>query len=498
MKTAGVAAACSAVFPSGERTVADSGACRAGATIGAGVAWRKAPVRPGQGSVVRAHAARGIRGQALRSAQLTSDPELAHSPPQPATCAPPGAGAGRRGAVRRCARSWPPACARRADRTVLAVTATDREAEDLGAAAADLLGRDAVAVLPSWETLPHERLSPRPDTVGRRLSIFRRLADPATAPRRGRRRRAQPDPADRPRPGPAGAGEPAGRRHPRLRRPAGAAGRAGLHAGRDGHRARRVRRPRRASSTSSRPPPSTPCASSSGATRSASCARSPSPTSAPSAPSTRCTPRAAGSCCSPTRSASRAAALGPHPREQPAAARAAGAPRRGHPGRGHGVADPGAGRRAELELLTDLLPAGALVLLADPERIRTRSADLVRTGQEFLEASWFAAGMGGGAPIDVGASAYRDLAEVLEHAAGTGRPVRHAEPAGLAAATTRWPRPCTRSSPTAATPTGRWPTCAPTSPPAAPRCSWSAATAPPSARWSSCARPTCRPSWSSG
>ena len=44
-------------------------------------------------------------------------------------------------------------------------------------------GRDVVAVLPSWETLPHERLSPRPDTVGRRLSIFRRLADPATAPR---------------------------------------------------------------------------------------------------------------------------------------------------------------------------------------------------------------------------------------------------------------------------------------------------------------------------
>src|SRR6187399_1915604 len=33
-------------------------------------------------------------------------------------------------------------------RTVLAVTATDREAEDLGGAVADLLGRDAVAVLP--------------------------------------------------------------------------------------------------------------------------------------------------------------------------------------------------------------------------------------------------------------------------------------------------------------------------------------------------------------
>jgi transcription-repair coupling factor (superfamily II helicase) len=78
---------------------------------------------------------------------------------------------------------------------------------------------------------------------------------------------------------------------------------------------------------------------------------------------------------------------------------------------------------AELELLTDLLPAGALVVLADPERIRTRSADLVRTGQEFLEASWLAAGTGGQAPIDVGASAYRDLGEVLEHATATGHPV---------------------------------------------------------------------------
>ncbi|HYH30967.1 MAG TPA: transcription-repair coupling factor, partial [Pseudonocardia sp.] len=70
-----------------------------------------------------------------------------------------------------------------AGRTVLLVTATDREAEDAGAAAAELLGPDAVAVLPSWETLPHERLSPRPDTVGRRLEIFRRLAAPETAPR---------------------------------------------------------------------------------------------------------------------------------------------------------------------------------------------------------------------------------------------------------------------------------------------------------------------------
>ena len=31
---------------------------------------------------------------------------------------------------------------------------------------------------PAWETLPHERLSPRSDTVGRRLAVLRRLAHP--------------------------------------------------------------------------------------------------------------------------------------------------------------------------------------------------------------------------------------------------------------------------------------------------------------------------------
>src|SRR5205085_9077868 len=77
----------------------------------------------------------------------------------------------------------------------------------------------------------------------------------------------------------------------------------------------------------------------------------------------------------------------------------------------------------ELELLSDLLPPGSAVLLADPERVRTRSADLVRTGQEFLEASWFTAGVGGDAPIDVGASAYRGLDAVLDHAAASGHPV---------------------------------------------------------------------------
>jgi len=71
--------------------------------------------------------------------------------------------------------------------TVVAVTSTGREADDLADELRCLLPPDQVAVYPGWETLPHERLSPRADTVGRRLAVLRRLAhpcddDPTTGP----------------------------------------------------------------------------------------------------------------------------------------------------------------------------------------------------------------------------------------------------------------------------------------------------------------------------
>ena len=88
---------------------------------------------------------------------------------------------------------------------VLAVTATGREAEDLTAALRAYLPADAVAEFPSWETLPHERLSPRSDTVGRRLSVLRRLAHPESydggAPAGGGGPGSRRGPADRGRPG---------------------------------------------------------------------------------------------------------------------------------------------------------------------------------------------------------------------------------------------------------------------------------------------------------
>ncbi|MGN6751832.1 MAG: transcription-repair coupling factor [Intrasporangium sp.] len=61
---------------------------------------------------------------------------------------------------------------------LLVVTATTREAEDLAEALGCFLAHERIAVFPSWETLPHERLSPRSDTVGRRLAVLRRIAHP--------------------------------------------------------------------------------------------------------------------------------------------------------------------------------------------------------------------------------------------------------------------------------------------------------------------------------
>ena len=66
-------------------------------------------------------------------------------------------------------------------RFVLAVTATAREAEDLTAALGSLLPPESVGYFPAWETLPHERLSPRSDTSGQRLAVLRRLAHPDPA-----------------------------------------------------------------------------------------------------------------------------------------------------------------------------------------------------------------------------------------------------------------------------------------------------------------------------
>ncbi|MCT7657320.1 transcription-repair coupling factor [Mycobacterium deserti] len=69
------------------------------------------------------------------------------------------------------------ACALAQAGPLLVVTATGREADDLTAELRGVFG-DAAAMFPSWETLPHERLSPGVDTVGARMMLLRRLANP--------------------------------------------------------------------------------------------------------------------------------------------------------------------------------------------------------------------------------------------------------------------------------------------------------------------------------
>ncbi|GAB4082658.1 transcription-repair coupling factor [Modestobacter muralis] len=75
-----------------------------------------------------------------------------------------------------------------------------------------------------------------------------------------------------------------------------------------------------------------------------------------------------------------------------------------------------------MQLLTDLVPAGTHVLVCDPERVRSRAADLVRTAEEFLAASWQTAAEAGQAPIDLGASSFQDLGDVEDAARGRGLP----------------------------------------------------------------------------
>ena len=76
-------------------------------------------------------------------------------------------------------------------------------------------------------------------------------------------------------------------------------------------------------------------------------------------------------------------------------------------------------------LLVEQLAEGTPVLLCDPEKVRTRAADLIKTGREFLEASWSVAALGSDAPVDVaelGGSGFAELDDVRAAAARSGHP----------------------------------------------------------------------------
>ncbi|SDG17903.1 transcription-repair coupling factor [Pseudonocardia oroxyli] len=305
--------------------------------------------------------------------------------------------------------------------TVLAVTATDREAEELAVAARELV-EGPVEVLPSWETLPHERLSPRPDTVGRRLTLFRSLSgeNPPRIVAAAARSLIQPiapglgtlDPIVL-REGTEYAFEAllerlvelAYTRVEMVTARGEFAVRGGIldlfvptadHPVRIEFWGDEVSELRAFSVADQR--------------------------SMDDPVVTEVTAPACRELLLTGAVRERAALLAKEHENNPQLRELLEHLANGIPTEGMESLIP-ALVGGELQLLTDLLPARARILLADPERIRTRSHDLVRTGQEFLEASWLAAGTGGQAPIDVGASAYRDLGGVLEHATTTGRPV---------------------------------------------------------------------------
>ena len=76
--------------------------------------------------------------------------------------------------------------------------------------------------------------------------------------------------------------------------------------------------------------------------------------------------------------------------------------------------------KPEFKNLLDFLPNNFQVVVIDQPRIKSRAADLVTTNQEFLEASWSSAAMGGAAPIDltglISNGGYSTFDSIREHA----------------------------------------------------------------------------------
>ena len=66
---------------------------------------------------------------------------------------------------------------------IVVAVPTVAEAETLADDLGTWLGPDAVEWFPAWETLPFERVSPSTETMGRRMRVMWRLADPARSPR---------------------------------------------------------------------------------------------------------------------------------------------------------------------------------------------------------------------------------------------------------------------------------------------------------------------------
>lgn len=314
----------------------------------------------------------------------------------------------------------------RQGRSVLVVTATQREAEDLVDTLSDLVEPGEIAYFPSWETLPHERLSPRSDTVGRRLAVLRRIVHPeegelkvVVAPVRSV---LQPQvkglgdlaPVEVHKGDTVEIDDVARRLQDAAYSRVDLVERRGEYAVRGGivdvfppteeHPLRvefwgdDVEEIRSFAVADQRTldevdrlwaPPCRELLMTDDVRR-------------------------------------RAAELGAsHPQLLELTDKIA-----------NGIAVEGMESLApvlvdEMELLVDLMPKDTSVLVLDPERVRSRAQDLVATSEEFLGASWAAAASGGVAPIDLGAASYKSLGEVREHAIESGLAWWSVSPFGL-------------------------------------------------------------------
>jgi transcription-repair coupling factor (superfamily II helicase) len=361
---------------------------------------------------------------------ITGDPQLTHALAEAAT--PGSAGAGLIGPAElrpflAAALVGADGDADRPSRFVLAVTATNREAEELTAALGSLLPGGAAAYFPPWETLPHERLSPRSDTSGQRLAVLRRLA--------------HPDPSD-PRSGPltvvvapvrcllqpmtAGLGE----LEPVRLREGDAVDLDDLVArlvgigyartelvGSRGEMAVRGGILDVFPPTEEHPLRIEFFGDTVEEIRTFRVADQRSLNRAPE-----------GLWAPPCRELLLTAAVRARARqlagEWPGLSEVLGKLAEGITVEGMEAFAPVLADR--MDLLLDYVPAGGCVLACDPERIRARAAELVSTSQEFLDASWVNAAAGGEVPVDLssqlGAAAFRPITEIRSAASAAALP----------------------------------------------------------------------------
>jgi transcription-repair coupling factor (superfamily II helicase) len=321
-----------------------------------------------------------------------------------------------------------------ADRPVLAVTATTRECDDLATALADLVPADQVAVYPAWETLPHERLSPRSDTVGRRLAVLRRLAHPDESVGPVRVVVAPVRSVLQPQLKGLGDLEPIELRQGDeveldtvVRRLVDIAyARTDLVTKRGEFAVRGgildVFPP-----TEEHPLRVEFWGDEIEEIRSFAVADQRTLVEVDRLWAPPCRELLL---TDDVRDRARALAQR-HPELAEMLDKLAdGVPVEGMESLAPALLDGS----DSLELLLDTMPVDTVVLLCDPERIRTRAHDLVRTSDEFLQASWAAAAVGGQVPIDLGAAAFKSLAEVRSTAARRGQRWWSIGPFGVAEA----------------------------------------------------------------